>query len=263
MKVQFFFLIGIIFLFASCSVRNLAYLSDAEEQQEYHENVVTTSEPKIQSDDLFSISVISLSPESNKLFNQGEMPVVNTVSGYHTANTSPTVYKEGYLVDKEGYIDFPVLGRVKLGGLTKTEAKALLTSQLENYIKEPVLSIRYLNYKITVVGEVHKPSTFTIPSEKINILEALGMAGDMTAFGKRENVLLIREVEGVRTVARLDLNKKEVLSSPYFYLQPNDIIYVEPDKMKAVQASTNTRNISILSAALSLTTFVLFRLLEF
>ena len=262
MKVQFLSLIGIIF-FTSCSVRNLAYLSDLNEQDAYQEKIANTTESKIQPDDLLSVSVVSLSPESNDLFNRGEMPVVGIVSNFSATNASSTIYKEGYLVDKEGFIDFPVLGRVKIGGLSKTEAKAMLTTQLENYLKEPIVNIRYLNFKITVVGEVSKPSTFIIPSEKISILEALGMAGDMTHFGKRENVLLIREVEGVRTVTRLNLNNKEILNSPYYYLQQNDIVYVEPDRIKAVQASTNTRNLSILSAALSLATFVLFRLRVF
>lgn len=262
MKVQFLCLIGII-LFTSCSVRNLAYLSDLEEQSVYQEPVANSIESKIQSDDLLSISVISLSPESNNLFNRGEMPVVGIVSSYNASNTTSTMYKEGYLVDREGFIDFPVLGRVKVGGLSKVEAKAFLTAELKKYLKEPIVNIRYLNYKVTVVGEVSKPSTFIIPSERINILEALGMAGDMTHFGKRENVLLIREVEGVRTVVRLNLNSSEVLSSPYFYLQPNDIIYVEPNKIKAVQASTNTRTLSIISTVLSLASFALFRLRVF
>lgn len=262
MKVLSICLFGLC-LFASCSVRNLAYLSDLEELAVYQEMIANHIEPKIQSDDLLSISVISLSAESNSLFNRGEMPVLGVASSYSATNASSSIYKEGYLVDKEGYIDFPVVGRIKLAGLSKAEAKVRLTTQMENYLKEPIVNIRYLNYKITVVGEVNKPSTFIIPSEKINILEALGMAGDMTHFGKRENVLLIREVEGVRTVTRLNLNSKEVLSSPYFYLQSNDIVYVEPDRIKAVQASTNTRNLSIVSAVLSLASFVLIRLRVF
>lgn len=259
MKVILICLISILF-FASCSTRNLAYLSDLEEKGIYQELVSNSIEPKIQTDDLLSISVISLSPEANNLFNGGEMPVVGMVSSYSASQTSSSMYKEGYLVDKDGCIGFPVLGRVKLGGMTKAEATALVTTQLEQYVKEPIVNIRHLNFKITVVGEVSKPSTFMIPSEKINILEALGMAGDMTHFGKRENVLLIREVEGVRTVTRLNLNNKEILSSPYFYLQPNDIVYVEPHKIKVVQASTNTRTLSIVSTVLSLTSFALFRL---
>lgn len=251
MKIQIFFL-SFLFLFSSCSVRNLAYLSDLQGQEVFQENINNTIEPGIQPDDLLSISVVSLNPESNSLFNRGEMPVAGIITSASAANSTPSVYKEGYLVDKEGNIDFPVLGTVKLGGLTKSAAKAKLTGQLEEYLKEPIVNIRYLNYKITVVGEVNRPATFTVPSERINILEALGMAGDMTQYGKRENVLLIREVAGVRTVTRLNLNNKSVLNSPYFFLQQNDIVYVEPDRMKAVQASTNTRSLAIATSTLTL-----------
>lgn len=245
-------ILSLLFLFASCSVRNLAYLSDLKSQEVYQENINNSIEPSIQQDDLLSISVVSLNPESNSLFNRGEMPVAGIITSASAANSTPSVYKEGYLVDKDGNIDFPVLGTVKLGGLTKAEAKAKLTRQLEEYLKEPIVNIRYLNYKITVVGEVNRPATFTVPSERINILEALGMAGDMTQYGKRENVLLIREVKGVRTVTRLNLNNKSVLNSPYFFLQQNDIVYVEPDRMKAVQASTNTRSLAIATSTLTL-----------
>jgi polysaccharide export outer membrane protein len=256
MKFKIIWLLSLI-LFASCSPRNLAYLSDLKEQGVYREKVTNSTEPQIQPDDLLSISVVSLNPESNSLFNRGEMPAAGIVKNYNASNASSAIYKEGYLVDKEGFIDFPVLGKVKIGGLSKAEAKAKLTAQLENYLKEPIVNIRYLNYRITVVGEVNNPSTFTIPSEKINILEALGMAGDMTAYGKRENVLIIREVDDVRTVSRLNLNSKDVLSSPYFYLQQNDVVYVEPDKVKHIQASTNTRMIAVGGTVLSLILFAL------
>lgn len=251
MKIHLTFLILLIIL-SSCSVRNLAYLSDLKNQEVFQEKIDNSIEPGIQPDDLLSISVVSLNPESNSLFNRGEMPVAGIITSASAANSTPSVYKEGYLVDREGNIDFPVLGTVKLGGLTKSAAKAKLTNQLEEYLKDPIVNIRYLNYKITVVGEVNRPATFTVPSERINILEALGMAGDMTQYGKRENVLLIREVAGVRTVTRLDLNNKSVLNSPYFFLQQNDIVYVEPDRMKAVQASTNTRSLAIATSTLTL-----------
>jgi polysaccharide biosynthesis/export protein len=259
MRYRLVFLLGLA-LITSCRTRNLAYLSDVQSKGLYTEKVLNATEPKVQVDDLLSITVVSPSAESNSLFNRGEMPVAGVVSNYNANSASSVMYREGYLVDKDGFIDFPVLGKVKLGGLTKAEAKALLISQLDGYLKEPMVNIRYLNYKVTVMGEVNRPATFMIPTEKVTILEALGMAGDMTAFGRRENVMVIREVGGVRTITRLDLNKKDVLSSPFFYLQQNDVVYVEPDRVKTLQASTNTRNLSIFTTVLSLTSFVLFRL---
>lgn len=245
---------------ASCRpTRNLAYFSDLQEQQIYAEQIRETSEPAIQPDDLLSITVTSLSPEANSLFNRGVLPA-GTVTDFSTDNRRTNIQSEGYLVDDEGYIDFPVIGKVKLGGLTKKESKDCLKTLLKEYLKEPIVHIRYLNYRITVIGEVNRPSTFTIPSEKINILAALGMAGDMTAFGKRENVLVIREENGERKMTRLNLNNTDVFSSPYFYLQQNDVLYVEPDRLKQVNASTNPRTISIIASATSLAIVIFTRL---
>src|SRR5690606_16855091 len=124
----------------------------------------------------------------------------------------------GFLVDHEGFIEYPILGKIKIGGLSKEQAKQELQKHLQIYLKDPVVNIRFQNYRITVIGEVTRPSTFVLPSERTNILTAIGMAGDLTIFGKRENVLLIREEDGVRTMVRLNLNNKDVLNSPYFYL---------------------------------------------
>jgi polysaccharide export outer membrane protein len=151
-----------------------------------------------------------------------------------------------------------VVGKVKLSGQTIEEATARMTTALEKYLKSPLLSIRLLNFRITVIGEVNKPSTFLVPSSHINVLEALGLAGDMTAYGRRENVLLVRESNHVRSTTRLNLNNKELLNSPYFYLQQNDVIYVVPDRIKEVQASTNTRTVTIVSIAASLVVALIF-----
>src|SRR5690606_8549844 len=128
--------------------------------------------------------------------------------------------------------NFPVIGKINLVGLTLTEAHTRMASELNKYVKEPIVNLRYLNFKITVIGEVNRPSTFTVDNDKVNVMEALGMAGDMTAYGQRENVLIIREVDGRRNMARLDLNSSAAFNSPYFYLQQNDIVYVEPSIIK-------------------------------
>lgn len=227
------------------------------------EDIKNSRIPKIQADDILSITITSLSPEANAIFNRGEMiQTSNVIPNYNnTGNTIPgNLYREGYLVDEAGYVNFPILGKVKVAGLTKTQATELFTFQLQAHVKDPIINIRYLNFKVTVVGEVNRPSTFTVPTQKLNILEALGMAGDMTAFGKRENVLVIREVDGVRKMIRLNLNNSEVLNSPYFYLQQNDVVYVEPDRMKEVQASANTRTLSIIAAAASIASIFIARL---
>lgn len=259
MKKLLFYALSLFTLF-SCNKRNLAYFSDVPEQTVYRENITNFKESTIQTDDILGITVISSNPESNVLFNAaGDGRAVGRVMDGRMSYDDNAV-NAGYLVDPDGYIDFPVLGRVKLGGLTKQEAKARLISELDKYVKEPTVNIRFLNFRVTVIGEVKNPSTFTIPSEKINILEALGLAGDMTAYGKRDNVLLIREEEGVRTLTRVNLNSKNVLNSPNFYLSQNDVIYVEPNKVKEAQATTNTRIVSYILAAVSVTTLIISRL---
>lgn len=139
-----------------------------------------------------------------------------------------------YLVDNDGSIDFPVLGRIKVSGLTKKEVEAYLRGRLSLYLKdEPLVNVRMVNYKISVIGEVARPNTYTITNEKVNILEALALAGDLTIYGKRKNVKLMRESEtGERGVYVVDLTDRNLINSPYFYLQQNDVLYVEPNRTK-------------------------------
>ncbi|NEM97259.1 polysaccharide biosynthesis/export family protein [Pontibacter burrus] len=262
MKSKLLAFFTLIYL-TSCTPRNLAYFSDLQQQTEKAEEIKNSRIPKIQPDDILSITVTSISPEANAIFNRGEVvETSNAIPNYNNAGNTPpsNLYREGYLVNEDGYVNFPVLGKIKVAGLTNSEATEKFTSELNAHVKDPIVNIRHLNFKVTVVGEVNRPSTFTIPTQKLNILEALGMAGDMTAFGKRENVLVIREVDGVRKMIRLNLNSSEVLNSPYFYLQQNDVVYVEPDRMKEVQASANTRSLSIIAAAASIASIFIARL---
>lgn len=261
MKFYIFFFLSLSFL-SSCTKRNLTYLSDLPDQQIYSEHISNAPEHRIQPDDILSITVTSLNPESNALFNRGEIIPVRGDGNYKAdALSSATMLsKDGYLVAKDGLITFPVLGKVQLSGLTRTEAKDKLTLRLEEFLRDPIVNVQFVNFRVTVIGEVKDPATFVITTDKITILEALGLAGDMTMYGKRENVLVIREEGGLRTVARLDLSSKEVFSSPYFYLQQNDVVYVEPDKLKQTQASTNTRKLAIITSSISILSFLIFRL---
>ena len=254
---QILCLIIALLVLTSCNRRNLAYFSDLDRQGVFTETIGAVSQPKIKPDDLLGITVSSINPEANMLFNRGAI----AGEGSSANSGSGELSNLGYIVNEEGFIHFPVLGKVKLGGLTKEEARERLVEALEEYLKEPIVNIRYLNYRITVIGEVNRPSTFTVPSEKINILTALGMAGDLTVYGKRENILLIREEEGVRTMTRVNLNSKEILDSPYFYLQQNDVVYVEPVEARAAQASLTRSNISIALSVASVLAIILTRVL--
>lgn len=254
--------VGLVLLFSSCAEqRNLVYFDDIQQSDAYQQAITNAHEPKIQKGDIMSITVSTLDPTSNALFNtgaviQGTNPQLSSTSAAGSTNLG----KEGYLVGNDGNINFPVIGKINLQGLTLTEAHEKMRNEVSKYVKEPILNIRYLNFKVTVIGEVTRPTTFTVDNEKINVLEALGRAGDMTPFGMRENVLVIREVDGKRNMARLDLNSSTAFQSPYFYLQQNDIVYVEPSEMKGRQANRNPNSVPIIMGLLSIATIIITRL---
>lgn len=220
-----------IFLLASCqSYKKVPYLQDSEMvgqaiQQE------TLYDAKIMPKDQLTVMVSCTNPELAAPFNLTAVGSAGVTTGSSPGQSS----QQTYLVDNEGNINFPVLGALKVGGLTKKEVEQMIVEKLKPYIKEtPIVTVRMVNYKISVLGEVAGPGTFTISNEKVNLLEALAMAGDMTIYGMRDNVKLIREsADGKQQIITLDLNKAETLLSPYYWLQQNDIIYVTPNKAKA------------------------------
>ncbi len=222
-----------IFLLASCQAyKKVPYLQDPEVvgqavQQE------TLYDAKIMPKDQLTVVVSCTNPELAAPFNlTGAGSAGMTAGNSQSASQSS---QQTYLVDNEGNINFPVLGALKVGGLTKKEVEQMVMEKLKPYIKEnPIVTVRMVNYKISVLGEVARPGTFTISNEKVNLLEALAMAGDMTIYGIRDNVKLIREgADGKQQIITLDLNKAETLLSPYYWLQQNDIVYVTPNKAKA------------------------------
>lgn len=222
-----------IFLFASCqSYKKVPYLQDAEvvEQTVQQKNLY---DAKIMPKDLLTIVVSCTSPELAVPFNLTVATPASVAIGNTQLTTQPVL--QPYLVDNAGKINFPVLGELKVGGLTKKEAEQMIVEMLKPYITEtPIVTVRMVNYKISVIGEVARPGTFTISNEKVNLLEALAMAGDMTVWGLRDNVRLIREsADGRQEIVTLDLNKAETILSPYYWLQQNDIVYVTPNKAKA------------------------------
>lgn len=223
----------LLFLLASCqSYKKVPYMQDVSVVNEAIQQE-SLYDAKIMPKDLLTIVVSCTSPELAVPFNL----IVASPSNLSISNTVTTTQPvlQPYLVDNEGKISFPVLGELKLGGLTKKEAEQMIVDKLKPYIKEaPIVTVRMVNYKISVIGEVARPGTFTISNEKVNLLEALAMAGDMTVYGLRDNVRLIREdSNGKQQIITLDLNKAETILSPYYWLQQNDIIYVTPNKAKA------------------------------
>lgn len=216
-------------LLLSCnSQKEIAYL---QEQESAIRTVMDSLyDARIKPKDLLTITVNTFDKEASLPFNL--MFPASTPSGYSNSVGENVMQK--YLVDNDGCIDFPVLGSVKVAGLTKKEVESYLRGRLSAFLKEePLINVRMVNYKISVIGEVARPNTYTITNEKVNILEALALAGDLTIYGKRKNVKLMRESQsGVRDVYVVDLTDKNLINSPYFYLQQNDVLYVEPNKTK-------------------------------
>ncbi len=174
-------------------------------------------------------------------------------------SATPLPAQSGYLVDNTGAIELPVLGKVAVAGQTANQVKDRLRESLREYLKEPTVTIRNLNFRISVMGEVMRPSLFTIPNEQITLLEALSLSGDITIYGRRENVLIIREEDGKRTFARVDLTRRDLFSSPYYYLHPNDVVYVEPGKARAATADRTNQLLPIALSALSFVAIIVSR----
>lgn len=255
-NVLILLLIG-LFVSSCTSKRNLTYFSDLPQNASYQAAIVNAYEPTIQKGDILSITVSSLDAASNAMFNTGTLQTGMTkVTGI---GASADLGKEGYLVGGDGHVNFPIIGQIQLKDLTLTQAHEKMQRELIKYVKEPIVNIRYLNFKITVIGEVQKPTTFVIPNDRINVLEALGMAGDMTVYGKRQNVLVIREENGERNMVRLDFNSKDVFSSPYFYLKQNDIVYVEPSALRDPSGERTLRIVSTIATVITAASLLIFR----
>ena len=228
---KYVILLAVIFLASCQSYKKVPYLQDAEVINQAQQ-METLYDAKIMPKDLLTIVVSCTNPELAVPFN---LTVATPMSLADKSQIASQPVLQPYLVDNEGRINFPVLGTLKVGGLTKSEAEQVIVRNLKPYMKEtPIVTVRMANYKISVLGEVSRPGTFTITNEKVNLLEALAMAGDMTVYGVRDNVKLIRETAtGKQEIITLDLNKTETILSPYYWLQQNDVVYVTPNKAKA------------------------------
>lgn len=224
-------------LFSCASPKKIVYFQDVEGLKV--SDTIINYVPAIEIGDLLSINVSAIDAEAALPFNLYETPVL----GNGASSAKPL----DYLVDVDGEIHFPVLGKLKVAGLTTKELNTKLTDTLKTYIVNPIVNIRLTNFKVTVLGEVKNPGTYAVPNERISIVDALGLAGDLTVYGKRQEVSLIREENGKRTFTTIDLTNKELFSSPYYYLSQNDIIYVEPNNTKVNSSSVGPNTGVILS----------------
>lgn len=204
--------------------------------------------PTVRRGDILSIQVSSLNAEASGFFN----PVSMAVTATNNAVANPLAPNSGYLVAEDGTIKYPILGKITVSDLTTTQVGDLLGDRLKTYLKEPTVNVRNLNFRISVLGEVARPSLFTISNERITIPEALGLAGDLTIFGRRDNVLIIREDGQKRLFARIDLTRRGAFQSPYYALRPNDIVYVEPGKARVTSVDRAYQLAPIITGLLSI-----------
>ena len=239
-------------ILSSCgSTKNVAYLQNSDYTDLSRSAYLYDA--RIMPKDILTITVNTVNPEASAPFNLFISSEMNTGGG--TLQT--------YLVDNNGCIEFPVVGTLEVGGLTKSGCEKLIHDKIQRYMnaeENPIVTVRMSNYKISVLGEVNRPGMFTVGNEKINIFEALAQAGDLTIYGVRDRVKLIREnARGQKDVYTLNLNDAEIINSPYYYLQQNDVIYVEPNKVKAKNSGigqSTTIWISITGALVSLASLV-------
>lgn len=254
------FLVSIFFIISltSClNTRKVAYFDDIGSSARIPS--IAGLAPIIQKNDLLSISVSSLSNEATIIFNTPNLPTSpGGVTNFNMPQTG------GYLVSQEGTIKFPMLGDVAAAGLTQKELEKNITLQLINrkLLYDPIVTARYLNFRVTVLGEVLRPGVVNVASEQITILEAIGQAGDLTIYGKRENVILIRQDGDEKLIERLDLSSSSLLSSPYYFLKSNDVIYVEPGKGKLASTDATLRVLPVVFSGISVIVVVLNTLLK-
>ena len=251
MKIRILLLTGAIcaLLFTSCGTAEIAYIHDAQRDSAFA--LQGQFSGGIQANDLLSIYVESETPESTIQFNQE----TNKIAVMNGAVMNPgTSAVSGYLVNHDGDIIFPVLGKLHVVGLTHNQLAAMIEQQLidKGHITDPVVTVKLMNFKVCVLGDVTRPGQLVVAGERLTIFEALSMCGDLTIYGQRNNVTIIREENGQRTIGEIDLSSKEVFNSPYYYLHQNDVVYVEPNMHKKKNAERDPMILTYISSATSI-----------
>lgn len=256
MKNKHLFLILFVLsgLFSSCvTQQQMTYFSAVNKATADSVNLryQPQYEPVMKEGDALFITVTAQSPEAVAMFN---LPTVTYGTVGDNVVTTPSV--QYYTVDKQGDILFPHLGSLHVLGLTRTEVSALVRERISAYVEDPVVSTVMVNPQVTVMGEVNRPGCYTMPMGRLNLLQALGMAGDLTIYGRRDNILVTREVDGKLQFERINLGSDSVFTSPYYHLQQNDVIYVSPNKVRAISSQNISLWLSMVSTVASAATVI-------
>lgn len=243
-----------LFCTSCTNTKKIAYFRDVPDTA-FRASLPVVEAP-LQKNDILNIKISSLNAKASADFNQA--------GGAEGAAAGGNAQGGGYMIDNNGNIDIPMLGYIKAEGFTKSQLKQKITDVIlqKQLLLEPVVDIRFMNFEVTILGEVAKPTVINVPSEKITLVKALGLAGDLTIYGKRDNVLLIREEEGARVTRRLNLNSSDFLNSPYYYLQPNDVVYVEPNAAKVAVSGRSQQIVPIIFTSISVLLLVLDKVIK-
>lgn len=254
--MKYIFLLLIILSFLSCNVKkNIVYFhgGDSSKDSTMTNQLTLNSSYNLifKTDDLIYIDVNSADVESLKPFMKEDLTGGNQVPGYINGISA----KGGYLIDFNGNINFPLIGQMKIGGLSRNDATLLIQTKLREYINDAIVTLRIQNFKVTILGDVKVPGTYNIPNERLTLIEALGLAGDLNITGVRNNILVIREENGIKKEFRINLTKNDIFTSPVYYLNQNDVVYIEPNRAKRnTSIVSSTAGIFISVASLVITT---------
>ena len=255
MKSQLFFLILAVFLLSSCNTsKEIVYFQDINIDQP--EEISKAKDITLQPKDQISIVVSSKDPQLAALFNLTRIQYRAGTPDLRASNGNGEI--SGYTLDDKGNIDFPVLGTLHIAGMTKSQIANMIKQKLitENLVNDPVVTVEFMNLYFSVLGEVKNPGKYNITKDQITLLEAISMAGDLTIFGKRNAIYVIREEHGKRITHDVDLRSKKFFNSPVYYLKQNDVVYVQPNKVRAGQSTINENNVKSVSLWISMGSFL-------
>ncbi|MGC4100580.1 polysaccharide biosynthesis/export family protein [Ferruginibacter sp.] len=255
----FSFLVCLLFCISCTPTNKIAYFQNAKDTT-YRQSLKVIDAP-LQNNDFISISISSANAEASAAFN----PISNAAGEKTGAGAVKGGFQYvGYLINSDGKIELPILGYIQAAGLTKKQLKENITNTLlkRQLLIDPIVDIKFLNFEVTIMGEVAGPTVINVPSEKISLIKALAMAGDLTIYGRRDNVMLIREEDGVRKTTHINLTSADFLNSEYYYLRPNDIVYVEPNKNKVAQSGRGQQILPLVITSVSFLFLILDKVIK-
>lgn len=237
---KFSYLLLVLALTSCGTSKRLKYFQDLPQVSTGTEfPSIAFEEVKIRPDDILNVQVNTVDLEASRAINEGNIPASGSGVALMNANNVANRLVTGYLVDHEGFLEIPILGKVKVEGKTLTEAKEAIRKQTEEYFRDATVNIRFSNFRVSIIGDVARPGTYVVPNQEVSIIDAISFSGDLSTYGRRQNIMLIRkDSKGNSVAVKMDITKKEIFNSPYFYLKQNDIVYVEPSAARILNADT-------------------------